>query len=163
KPESDDTCAARQSRTNQRPKSHIPPVLSQKADERIAIFGAMYRTFKGISAWIPGGLFLAGICMVSACHPAPGSSPDLILYNGATYTVQTDAGWTEALAVRDGRVSATGTSEELLAMAGPQTQVIDLKDAFAMPGFIEGHGHFPGLGASLQNLNLLHAKNWPEI
>ncbi|MBL7826686.1 MAG: amidohydrolase [Saprospiraceae bacterium] len=32
-----------------------------------------------------------------------------------------------------------------------------------MPGFIEGHGHFLGLGESIQNLNLSNTKNWEEI
>ena len=32
-----------------------------------------------------------------------------------------------------------------------------------MPGFIEGHGHFSGLGKSLINLNFLKSKNWQEI
>lgn len=32
-----------------------------------------------------------------------------------------------------------------------------------MPGWIEGHGHFSGLGKSLQNLNFLKSKNWDEI
>ena len=32
-----------------------------------------------------------------------------------------------------------------------------------MPGFIEGHGHFLGLGQSRQNLNLMHTESWEEI
>ena len=32
-----------------------------------------------------------------------------------------------------------------------------------MPGFIEGHGHFPGLGSSLQDLNFLKSRSWQEI
>ena len=32
-----------------------------------------------------------------------------------------------------------------------------------MPGFIEGHGHFSGLGNSLMKLNFIHSKNWEEI
>ncbi len=40
---------------------------------------------------------------------------------------------------------------------------IDLGGAFVLPGFIEGHGHFSGLGNSLRNLNFLKAKSWEEI
>ena len=32
-----------------------------------------------------------------------------------------------------------------------------------MPGFIEGHGHFSGLGMSLINLNFLESRSWEEI
>ena len=46
---------------------------------------------------------------------------------------------------------------------GKETKVIDANNAFVMPGWIEGHGHFSGLGKSLQNLNFLKSKNWDEI
>ena len=52
------------------------------------------------------------------------------------------------------------TSKNIL---GSETQVIDAKGMFLMPGLIEGHGHIHGLGASLINLNLMKAKNWDEI
>ena len=42
-------------------------------------------------------------------------------------------------------------------------KMIDAKGNFVMPGFIEGHGHFSGLGKSLINLNFLKSKNWNEI
>jgi hypothetical protein len=40
---------------------------------------------------------------------------------------------------------------------------MDLEGKFVMPGFIEGHGHFSGLGNSLMNLNFLKSKSWDEI
>ncbi|MEL6943563.1 MAG: amidohydrolase, partial [Bacteroidota bacterium] len=46
---------------------------------------------------------------------------------------------------------------------GDSTEVIDLEGQFTMPGFIEGHAHFSGLGSSLMNLNFLKSKNWNEI
>ena len=56
-----------------------------------------------------------------------------------------------------------GSTTDVQKMKGDQTKVIDLKGQFAMPGFIEGHGHFSGLGKSLINLNFLNAKSWNEI
>jgi predicted amidohydrolase YtcJ len=58
---------------------------------------------------------------------------------------------------------ALGQDDEIKKMATKSTQLIDLQGNFAMPGFIEGHGHFNGLGRSLKNLNLLYSKNWDEI
>jgi hypothetical protein len=49
------------------------------------------------------------------------------------------------------------------ALADAQTTLVDLHGAFAMPGLIEGHGHFAGLGHSLETLNLLHTTSWEEI
>ena len=46
---------------------------------------------------------------------------------------------------------------------GENTKMIDLEGKFVMPGFIEGHGHFSGLGQSLINLNFLKSTSWEEI
>ena len=43
-------------------------------------------------------------------------------------------------------LSLLGSSAQLARMAGPQTRVIDLGGRLAIPGFIEGHGHFTGIG-----------------
>ena len=47
----------------------------------------------------------------------------------------------EALAARDRRVLVLGTSEEIRALAGPQTQVIDVKGRTVLPGIIDSHTH----------------------
>ncbi|MBK9689200.1 MAG: amidohydrolase family protein [Saprospiraceae bacterium] len=41
--------------------------------------------------------------------------------------------------------------------------MIDARGHFVMPGFIEGHGHFSGLGFSLVNLNFLNDRSWEAI
>ncbi|HHJ51215.1 MAG TPA: amidohydrolase [Phaeodactylibacter sp.] len=89
--------------------------------------------------------------------------PDLILYNGVFATMDSAYTDVEALAVRDGHILELGTKEEILALAGDSTELIDLQGAFAMPAFVEGHGHFHSLGKSLVNLNFLHAQSWEEI
>jgi hypothetical protein len=45
----------------------------------------------------------------------------------------------------------------------PSTKVIDLKGRLAIPGFIEGHGHFMRLGETKMMLNLRDAKSWDQI
>jgi hypothetical protein len=49
------------------------------------------------------------------------------------------------------------------SLIGPSTRVIDLKGRLAIPGLIEGHGHFTALGASKMMLDLRGARNWDEI
>ena len=56
-----------------------------------------------------------------------------------------------------------GSNDETNVLKGEATEVIDLKGKFMMPGFIEGHGHFSGLGKSLLQLNFLKSKSWKEI
>ena len=49
-------------------------------------------------------------------------------------------------AIKDGRILAVGGAGEIAELAGPDTDVIDLDGRVVIPGFIEGHGHFLGLG-----------------
>ena len=54
----------------------------------------------------------------------------------------------EAIAVSKDRIQALGTAAEIKSMIGPNTQVIDLQGQLAIPGFIESHGHFAGVGGA---------------
>ncbi len=88
---------------------------------------------------------------------------DTILLNGNIYTVDEANPMAQAIAIKDGLILQVGTSEAIEKLKGPNTEVIDLQGRFAMPGFIEGHGHFSGMGYSLIDLNFLKSKNWNEI
>jgi len=95
---------------------------------------------------------------------APAVTPaDLVLRGGTVATVDPAIGIVEAIAVNGYQVTAAGSNEEIGAYVGPETEVIELDGRFAMPGFIEGHGHYMGLGRSKQILDLTHARNWDEI
>ena len=61
------------------------------------------------------------------------------------------------------RSSRVGTNQQMQRYIGSSTKVIDLAGRLAIPGFIEGHGHFTGLGSSKMMLNLRDAKNWDQI
>ena len=69
------------------------------------------------------------------------TSPDLILTGGRVYTVDPERPWAEAIAVSGGRIAAVGSSAEIGALAGPDTEVRDLAGAFLMPGLIDAHNH----------------------
>ena len=69
----------------------------------------------------------------------------------------------QALAARGGAIVALGTAADVARFIGPSTQVVELNGQFAMPGFIEGHGHFSNLGDSKLNLELQNTKSWDEI
>lgn len=71
---------------------------------------------------------------------------DLILYNGQILTVDQDFNITEAIAVRDGKVLLTGTNDDMLALAGPETERVDLNGRTVTPGYIynDGDNSVPG-------------------
>ncbi len=109
-------------------------------------------------------LFSAGFLVT--CSQLPNSHspvPTLLLVNGNFFTADSLHPHVTAVAILDDRILAVGSDADIKKLAGDSIRVIDLQGAFAMPGFIEGHGHFSGLGQSLQNLNLLHTRSWQEI
>jgi predicted amidohydrolase YtcJ len=95
---------------------------------------------------------------------APDVAPaDLVLRGGKVATVDPALGNVEAIAVNGYQITAVGSDEEISSYIGPQTEVIELNGRFAMPGFIEGHGHYMGLGRAKQILDLTRVKNWDEV
>ncbi len=98
------------------------------------------------------------MCMMSGCVSA-----DLVLRNGKIATVDDRYGEVEAIAVRGDRILAVGTNAEIGRYVDSQTKVIDLAGRRAIPGFIEGHGHFTSLGSSMLNLDLRNVRNWDEV
>ena len=109
-------------------------------------------------------LATGSLVRVASLEQQPASVPaDLVLLNGKVVTLEGRAPEVEAVAVGGNRIAALGRSEEIKRHVGPKTQVIDLAGALVIPGFVEGHGHFNGLGLSQVNLNLMKAKSWDEI
>ncbi len=88
---------------------------------------------------------------------------DLILQNGKIVTMETAHPTAQAIAIRGSMILIAGSNAEMKALTGPNTRVIDLGGKLAIPGFIEGHGHFMGVGQYKMNLNLRNARNWDEI
>jgi predicted amidohydrolase YtcJ len=88
---------------------------------------------------------------------------DLVLRNGKIVTLDQAAPQAEAIAITAGKITAIGTNAQITRQITPTTKVIDLNGHLAIPGFIEGHGHFMGLGESKMMLNLRDAKSWDQI
>lgn len=110
------------------------------------------------------GLFVGVTgCMETDPVPGPDQAADLVLVGGTVVTVDAELGEVEALAVRGNRIAAVGSDEEIRAMIGDDTEVIELDGRVAIPGFIEGHGHFMGFGNSRLNLDLSGTTQWEEI
>jgi hypothetical protein len=97
-----------------------------------------------------------------ACEK-PMEPADLVLLNGKILTVDEQQPEAEALAARGDTIVALGSSSEIRQYVGEETEVIDLEGYLAIPGFIEGHGHYYSLGASLMELELRYTNSWAEI
>lgn len=93
----------------------------------------------------------------------PVKAADLVLRGGKVVTVDPGIGAQEAIAVNGFEIAAVGGNDEIAAYIGPETRVVELNGRLAMPGFIEGHGHFMGLGRAEQILDLTAVKNWGEV
>jgi predicted amidohydrolase YtcJ len=111
---------------------------------------------------------LAGVSAVLALVPGCGGGPaidpaDLVLRNGRFVTMDDAHPEARAVAIRGDVIVAVGAEEDIAPHIGPATRVIDLAGRLATPGFIEGHGHFTGVGQARMNLRLADLKNWDEI
>lgn len=110
-----------------------------------------------------GCVFALAACGQSPAPEAEQPIADLVLTNGNVITVDGDNPPAEAVAAIGDRIVAVGSSAEIAAYIGGNTEVIDLDGQTAIPGLIEGHGHYTSFGGSLMILDFRHAKSFSEI
>ena len=110
---------------------------------------------RGFSALALTFLLLAG------CETREGV--DLVLRGGVVATVDANDAVAEAVAIDDAWIVAVGSDADVGTLIGSRTRVIELDGRLAMPGFIEGHGHYMSLGNSKTILDLNDVANWDEI
>ena len=84
----------------------------------------------------------------------PALVPQTILYNGSFVTQSTAYPDVQAIAVGDGKILAIGKDEDVLNLAGPNTEKIDLEDRLVVPGFIDAHIHFYEWALKRQGIKL---------
>ncbi len=99
---------------------------------------------------------------ISSCNgrkPAAG----LVIQGGTIYTVNPRMPTVEAVAVRDDKIIFTGTRKEAEGYIGKNTTVLNLEGKTMTPGFIEGHGHFMGLGLNELNLDLMNVTSYDLV
>jgi predicted amidohydrolase YtcJ len=107
-------------------------------------------------------LMLVVATVAFACAPAEEPA-DLVLMGGRIVTVDSTRPEAEALAARGQELVAIGSNEEVARFIGTETEVIDLAGGLAVPGLIEGHGHFLGTGRAKMQLDLRPVADFDEI
>lgn len=84
-------------------------------------------------------------------------SPDTIFFNGLFHTLDPENPSCEALALKAGRIAATGSSDEIKTLAGSNTRSIDLGGRAVLPGMTDSHFHFYTWAMGRRDLDLADA------
>ncbi|MEO6837993.1 MAG: amidohydrolase [Ginsengibacter sp.] len=87
---------------------------------------------------------------------------DLLVYNATVYTIDSNFSKSEALAINQGKIIATGSSNKLQKLYHAKEN-LDAKGKYIFPGFIDAHAHFLGYGIGLQKVNLAGTKSWENV
>ena len=135
--------------------------MTQVANEpRDGLLRVELKLLPDLRSPIPRQHGLAGTAEITVDRVSPAT---LVLRNGKIVTMSSARPVAQAIAMRGDRVSALGTDNEAPQWIGPNTKVIDLHGMLAIPGFIEGHGHFTGVGEFRMGLDLREARTWDDI
>ncbi len=73
---------------------------------------------------------------------------DTVFVNGAVFTADPARSWARAVAIAGDRISSVGDDEQVLAEAGPETEIVDLGGRLLSPGFQDAHVH-PATGGEI--------------
>lgn len=93
------------------------------------------------------------LVVASACKRQPA---DIVFINGEIFTMDESMPWAGSLSVTGNIITGVYKSESGASRdAGPETRIIDLKGAFVVPGFIDGHVHFNSAGGLINDANLM--------
>ena len=99
------------------------------------------------------------VILLSSCF---SKKADLIIYNARLYTVNDKFEIVQAMAVKDGKIIALGTDQQI-RKEFTAAQEVNAEGKAVYPGFIDAHAHFYGYGESLQMADLNGAKSWEEV
>ncbi|MHA7832084.1 MAG: amidohydrolase [Flagellimonas sp.] len=105
-------------------------------------------------------LLIVTALLVFSCNTK--EEVDLIVTNANIYTVDDDFSKASSLAVKDGKFVAVGDSEEISKKYNAQEQ-LDAEGKTIVPGLIDAHCHFYGLGQNQQVVNLVGTESFDEV
>ena len=86
-----------------------------------------------------------------------------IYFNGNIITVNDKEPMVEAVLVENGKISKTGSKEEILKLKNEDTELIDLEGKTMLPGFIDSHSHIIAVAQTLMIVNLSEANSKEEF
>ncbi len=87
----------------------------------------------------------------------------MVILNANVYTVNDNSPNVTAIAIDSGYIVKLGDEADVASLIGNDTKVVDLEGKTVTPGWIEGHGHFLGMGRSMQDIDLLAISSYEEL
>lgn len=90
-------------------------------------------------------------------------SADVVILNANVITLSSKQPRAEALAIKNDRIVAVGSDEEIRGYVDGETEVIDAKGKTVVPGFVDCHVHMTSFGQHLQMLDLRDVKSIEEM
>lgn len=103
---------------------------------------------------------IIGMLFITACSSR--QEADMIITGAKVYTCDSSFSAIEAIAMKDGKIIATGSKSEL-ENAYKAKETIDATDKYIYPGFIDAHCHFSGYALTSYRLELVGTKSYQEI
>lgn len=103
------------------------------------------------------------VCILSCNSSSPTQTADLIIHHARVWTGASDSSFAEAIAIRDNLILATGSNNEMLALKGDSTELIDAGGKLVTPGFNDAHIHFLSGSMILSNVDLLSTTSLAEM
>ncbi len=101
------------------------------------------------------------IAVLFALASCANNKVDTIIHHAVIYTVDSSFTTAEAIAIKDGKIVATGKNEEILNKYSA-IEKIDADGKAIFPGFIDAHAHFLGYGRALFQVDLYGTTTWEE-
>jgi predicted amidohydrolase YtcJ len=103
-------------------------------------------------------LVIASLFALESCA---SNKVDTIIHHAVIYTVDSAFTVAEAIAIKDGKIVATGKNDEILKKY-TAIESIDAGGKSLYPGFIDAHAHFVGYGRGLFQVDLYGTNTWEE-
>ena len=141
-------------------------------DQEKIVSGNFDRLFSGRGAVILiRNAFQTCLFLLLLVMPSAGVAPaamqqepaTLVVTNGKIVTGEDSLPEAQAVAVRGDRIVALGSAADIRRYVDTSTEVIDVHGQLVVPGLIEGHGHFTGVGEAELNLKLMPTTSWDQI
>ena len=98
---------------------------------------------------------LAVLLVFAAATAVQAQSADAIYHGGPILTMNDAALRAEAVAVKEGRILAVGSKQDVLKTASADTALVDLGGKALLPGFVDAHGHVLAGGIQSLSANIL--------
>ncbi|MGI9289499.1 MAG: amidohydrolase [Pseudomonadales bacterium] len=109
--------------------------------------------------------WLLPLLTVSCTSTQTGVRPaaDAVYVNAKVYTMDPEQSWAQALAIKDGKLTAVGTDAKLAALVGNETEVVDLQGKFVMPGIQDAHVHTQMIAEFTRQLSMDPHQSWSAL